>query len=127
MPPSHRSPRKSKPSFAIPADAVSAEKPVGWVYRAEEPAAQTPVVIPISSAPGIESPAPVVPQAAAMPAEPAPRAGEPPVSARPYHPAMIAGAGLFYLGVGSVALVSLTAAALIGKPFRMAKGLLGIG
>lgn len=129
MPPSPRSPRKGKPSFEIPADTGATEKPVEWVYRGEEPVAQTPpAVIPITSGSALERPLPVAAKPAAMPfTASGADLDSPDAPARPYHPALVAGAGLFYLGAGGVALVSVAALAIIGKPIRMAKGLLGIG
>ena len=135
MPPSPRRRRKSKPSFEIPVGAGSPAEPVGWVYRAEEPVGQGPAVIPITSAAAaerlaapVERPAPVAAtKPAAMPFAPTPSGlKEPVVSARPYHPALVAAAGVFYMGAGSVALASLAALAVIGKPFKIAKGLFGV-
>ena len=128
MQPSPRSRRKSKPSFDIPVDAGSPGTAAGWVYRAEESAPQPSVVIPITAGPAIERTAPTAEKPPATPV--AVTRGDmnaPARPARPYHPAMIAGAGLFYVGAGSVVLGALGAAAVIGKPFRVVKGWFGIG
>jgi hypothetical protein len=89
--------RKSKPKFEVPAETGLPEAPVGWVYRADE------------------VPAPPLPTAAA-PQEP-----EESSKSSPY---LVAGMGLFFIGVGTMGMMTLLAIGLVSAPARMAKRML---
>jgi hypothetical protein len=89
--------RKSKPKFEVPAETGLPEAPVGWVYRADEVSA-TPAIAVSHAERGekIDSKS---------------------------HPFLIAGMGMFFIGVGTVGLVSLLTMSLIATPVRFTKGL----
>lgn len=114
MPPSpdrsNKKPRKSKPKFELPAETETQNAPVGWVFRDKEEALGT--VIPIDSA--------------AMPglgAEKSAHTDPPVVKERNHaHPVLIAGAGIFLIGVSAVGVTSLIAMAIAATPIRLAKG-----
>jgi hypothetical protein len=85
--------RKSKPKFEVPADTGAPETTTAWVYRADE-----------------------------VPAPPPPAAAVPPtVETTKSHPLLVAGMGLFFIGVGTMGLMSLAAMGMIIAPVRMAK------
>lgn len=105
--------RKSKPSFEVPAETESQSTAVGWVFRDEaEPLA---AVIPITSAAAVEKPA------IQIAPSPAP-AERPAVVERSYtHPLLIAGAGMFFVGVGTVGVATLLVLAATATPIHLAK------
>jgi len=116
MQPPPKKTRRAKPSFELPAETESQSTAAGWVFRdKEEPGA---TVIPITSAPAVER----------LPAPPAlaPLSEKPQVSERTSaHPLLIAGAGMFFVGVGSAGVVALVALAFTATPIRLVKGLFG--
>lgn len=83
--------RKSKPKFEVPDDTAAPETTTAWVYRADE-----------------------------VPAPPAP-AASPTVETAKSNPLLVAGMGLFFIGVGTMGLMSLAAMGMIIAPVRMAK------
>ena len=84
--------RKAKPKFEIPEEAAVPESADGWVYRADE-------VLP-----------------------PTPEAeSETPTTTGTTNPLLVAGMGLFFLGVGTVGLMSLATIGVLSAPFRFAR------
>jgi hypothetical protein len=88
--------RKSKPKFEVPAETVAPETATAWVYRAEEVPAPPPPAV---------KPAPV------------------PAETSKSHPFLVAGMGIFFIGVGTIGLMSLAAMGLMIAPMRMTKNL----
>jgi hypothetical protein len=84
--------RKAKPKFEVPEDAGAPETTTAWVYRADE-----------------------------VPAPPPPAAADPTVETAKSNPMLVAGMGLFFIGVGTMGLMSLAAMGMIIAPVRMAK------
>ena len=104
MPPSNESPhrhakkaspgrRKTKPKFEIPVESVP-ETADSWVYRADE--------IPAPPPEATESDAPTN-------------------SDTTTNPLLVAGMGLFFLGVGTLGLMSLATLGIAAAPFRFAR------
>ncbi len=84
--------RKSKPKFEVPEDTGAPETTTAWVYRADE------VLAP-----------------------PQPAAAPPTAEITKSNPLLVAGMGLFFIGVGTMGLMSLAAMGMIIAPVRMAK------
>jgi hypothetical protein len=88
--------RKSKPKFEIPLETRLPGAPVGWVYRADE-----------------------------VPATPAPRQAEELSKLDSMtSPFLVAGMGVFLIGVATIGLVSLFALGLIAAPIGITQGML---
>jgi len=95
--------RKAKPKFEIPAETGLPEAPVGWVYRAEE------VLSPSFAARKSKSP-----QSGGTDA---PRQRE---ELEKKNPFVVAGMSLFFIGAGTVGLISVAALGVVSAPMRMA-------
>ena len=106
MSPSPPSRRKSRPKFDLPAETTLSNAPVGWVYRVDEPAAP---VIPITSAPAAENPS----------------AGPREIAHPNHHPLLAVGAGMFFVGAGTLGVAAMLTLALVAGPIRLAKSLTG--
>jgi hypothetical protein len=81
----------------VPAETAAPETATAWVYRAEE---TTPA-----------PPAATLTQAL------------PPTETTKSHPLLVAGMGMFFIGVGTLGLMSLAAMGLMIAPIRMTKNL----
>jgi hypothetical protein len=90
--------RKSKPNVEVPVETGIPEAPVAWVYRADD------TVVP-------EPPLALEPQ----------RVEEIPSQNANPNPLLLAGMGVFLLGVGTMGLMSLAAIELLATPMRVAK------
>jgi hypothetical protein len=88
--------RKSKPKFEIPVETATPETSTGWVYRADEVPAPPPVA---------EVRAETENQNALS------------------NPLLVAGMGFFFLGVGTMSLMSLAALGILAAPFRFARNI----
>jgi len=97
-------PRKSKPKFEIPPDSNVPDTAAGWVYRADEVPEQTRT------------------EAAGVTAnQAANRTTIDETSST--NPFLVAGMGLFFIGLGTMGVLSLAAMGAIVAPFRMTRRL----
>ena len=86
--------RKSKPKFEVPAETTTSDAAAAWVYGADD--------VPV--APPIETKAEAIETSKS-------------------HPFLIAGMGVFFIGVGTMGLLSLAAMGLMIAPVRMGRNM----
>jgi hypothetical protein len=86
--------RKSKPKFEVPTETSTPETANGWVYRADE-----------------------------VPEPPEASAAESANDNNSMNPLLVAGMGFFFLGVGTVSLMSLAAVGMLAAPFRFVRNI----
>jgi hypothetical protein len=94
-------PRKSKPKFEIPAESSVPESAAGWVYRADE-----------------------VPEPPRIEGTNTASAGQATIEeTSSTNPLLVVGMGLFFIGLGTMGVLSMAALGAMAAPFRLTRRL----